>query len=268
MQIVFNQREFKVEEKHLSIDLVKPNPQQPRKLFTEKSLQELEESIIQNGGILEPILAEFVNENLYMLIDGERRYRTAIKLGYKSIPARIIQEKLNEETRYMIWYCIHTKQRSWTVLEKEQMVVDAAQSLGVQKTSEIFGITEGEIEKTFKTVEIAKKITRRQPLHYAKEILNLPKDVKETLFDLIIHKINNGKIHNSKDIRQIKRIMWHPKAKEIFLQVDSDISDSIIYVYLRDFREKLMMNKPEKEFVDYDGIVQLEYMLSKLLGEK
>ncbi|UOS60539.1 ParB/RepB/Spo0J family partition protein [Helicobacter pylori] len=81
----------------LGIDEVMPNPYQPRKVFSEDSLEELAQSIKEHG-LLQPVLV--VSENgRYRLIAGERRLR-ASKLAkmptIKAIVVDIEQEKMRE----------------------------------------------------------------------------------------------------------------------------------------------------------------------------
>ncbi|EMH02776.1 ParB/RepB/Spo0J family partition protein [Helicobacter pylori] len=81
----------------LGIDEVMPNPYQPRKIFSEESLEELAQSIKEHG-LLQPVLV--VSENgCYHLIAGERRLR-ASKLAkmptIKAIVVDVEQEKMRE----------------------------------------------------------------------------------------------------------------------------------------------------------------------------
>ena len=71
----------------ISIDLLIPNANQPRKIFSEESIKELAISI-KEYGILNPILVT-KKENLYEIIAGERRYRAAKLIGLKEIPVII-----------------------------------------------------------------------------------------------------------------------------------------------------------------------------------
>ena len=67
---------------NINIDLLIPNPYQPRKTFNEKSIKELAESI-REYGILNPILVRKKN-NIYEIVAGERRYRAAKSIGLNS----------------------------------------------------------------------------------------------------------------------------------------------------------------------------------------
>jgi len=79
----------------LDVNLLRPNPNQPRKQFNPSSLQELAESI-KSEGLLQPILVR-PKENGYEIIAGERRFRAAQMAGLKKIPA-IIKELSDRET--------------------------------------------------------------------------------------------------------------------------------------------------------------------------
>lgn len=71
----------------VSVSKIKPNPYQPRKTFDQKALEELSESIKENG-LFQPIL---LRETLvgYEIISGERRYRASKIAGLKTVPAII-----------------------------------------------------------------------------------------------------------------------------------------------------------------------------------
>lgn len=71
----------------LSIDSIVPNPQQPRKDFDDKALQDLSTSMAQNG-VLQPVVVRRLGDG-YQLIIGERRWRAAKLAGLTKIPAVI-----------------------------------------------------------------------------------------------------------------------------------------------------------------------------------
>ena len=80
----------------ISIELVKPNPNPPRKTFNEESLKELAESI-GNHGILQPLVVTKMGDG-YRIVAGERRYRAAKIAGLTLIPV-IIKELTEKEIR-------------------------------------------------------------------------------------------------------------------------------------------------------------------------
>ena len=71
----------------LNINLVEPNPNQPRKRFNEDKLQELADSIKVHG-IIQPLVVQKENDR-YIIIAGERRWRAARIAGVKEVPVVI-----------------------------------------------------------------------------------------------------------------------------------------------------------------------------------
>lgn len=74
---------------YLSPGVIRPNPAQPRKHFSEQELQELAESIRQHG-ILQPLSVRRVRDG-YELIAGERRLRAAKLVGLERLPCLVVQ---------------------------------------------------------------------------------------------------------------------------------------------------------------------------------
>ena len=75
----------------LHIDELRPNPNQPRKIFQDDALRELADSI-KAQGIIQPLLVRpLPNENAYQIVAGERRWRAAKLAGISHIPVFIRQ---------------------------------------------------------------------------------------------------------------------------------------------------------------------------------
>jgi len=79
----------------IPVDLISPNPFQPREKFDEDKLDELARSIAEKG-VVQPITVRR-RENGYQLIAGERRLRSVQKLGLEEIPAFILEVESDEE---------------------------------------------------------------------------------------------------------------------------------------------------------------------------
>jgi len=72
----------------VSVDILVPNPGQPRKNFDETELQELADSI-KTYGIIQPIIAANAGDGTYIIIAGERRTRAARLAGLETVPVII-----------------------------------------------------------------------------------------------------------------------------------------------------------------------------------
>jgi ParB family chromosome partitioning protein len=79
----------------LPIDSIAPNPNQPRKAFDDKALQDLSASLRQTG-LLQPVVVRRLGDG-YQLIVGERRWRAAKLAGIERIPA-VVRDATDAES--------------------------------------------------------------------------------------------------------------------------------------------------------------------------
>ncbi|MBQ0037358.1 MAG: ParB/RepB/Spo0J family partition protein [Clostridiales bacterium] len=80
---------FSTRVQYISSDQIHPNPQQPRRAFDEKALQELADSI-RTYGVLQPLTVRRI-ANGYELVAGERRLRAARLAGLQRVPCLLAQ---------------------------------------------------------------------------------------------------------------------------------------------------------------------------------
>jgi ParB family transcriptional regulator, chromosome partitioning protein len=78
------------------VDLIVPNKHQPRFVFDEVALQELADSIRENG-VIQPLIVSRLSVNKYCLVAGERRLRASKLAGLRSVPV-VVQNIGNEDT--------------------------------------------------------------------------------------------------------------------------------------------------------------------------
>jgi len=102
----------------VSPDDVSPNPHNPRLIFNPEDLRELRNSI-EEVGILVP-LTIFANKRKipktkYSLLDGERRWRCAIDLNLKKIPANVVDEPKDVTQNILFMFNIHHYRKEWAL---------------------------------------------------------------------------------------------------------------------------------------------------------
>ena len=81
--------------RHLALDLIRPNPRQPRRVFDADALLALSESI-KARGILQPLVVRPVRGGTFELVAGERRLRAARLAGLDEVPA-VVRETQEAE---------------------------------------------------------------------------------------------------------------------------------------------------------------------------
>ncbi|MCM3720125.1 ParB/RepB/Spo0J family partition protein [Fictibacillus phosphorivorans] len=148
------------EVREVSVKELRPNPYQPRKVFDQKAIDELKDSV-QEHGILQPILVRKSIKG-YEIILGERRFRAASAAGLKTVPVII---KDYSEEKMMEVALIENLQR------EDLNPVEEAQAY--QKLMDHLKLTQE---------ELASRVGKSRP-HIANHIrlLQLPKPVLELL---------------------------------------------------------------------------------------
>ena len=119
----------------IAIDLIQPNPNQPRREFDETALNELAASI-REIGIITPITVRQTEQGNYQIIAGERRWRAAQKVGLTTLPAYI---KVLEEDQVMEMALVENIQR------EDLNAIEIA--LAYQRLSEATGMTQEKISE-------------------------------------------------------------------------------------------------------------------------
>ncbi len=95
VDLLFGDNDTTTEEKYFdcSINKIIPNKYQPRTEFNEEDLEELSNSIKENGIIQPLIVTAGEEENKYSLVAGERRLRASLMAGLKKVPVILMDVK-------------------------------------------------------------------------------------------------------------------------------------------------------------------------------
>lgn len=115
------------EIKDIKLDDIRPNPYQPRKNFDDKGLQELAESIKENG-VFQPIIVRKSVEG-YELIAGERRFRASKIAGKETIPG--IVRDFDEAKMMEVAILENLQREDLTPLEEAQAYETLQKNLGL-----------------------------------------------------------------------------------------------------------------------------------------
>jgi len=151
-------KEIQIETQPMLVDVEKihPNKGQPRKIFKEKELMELSESIKENG-VIQPILV-IEKEGAFEIVAGERRYRASRLAGLTKVPV-IVKRATKKDV--LVMSIIENVQRSDLNCVEE--------ALAYFQLMNEFELTQE---------EVAKKIGKeRSTIANFLRILKLPKDV-------------------------------------------------------------------------------------------
>ena len=144
--------EFKI----VQIKDIQKNPYQPRKEFSEEKIQELAQSIKENG-LIQPIIVRKSPVLGYEILAGERRYRASIAAGLSEVP--VIVKQLSDQDMMLHSIIENLQRENLNPIEEAK----AYQSL---------------IDKGFTHTEIAEKIGKSRPyITNLVRLLGLPKHI-------------------------------------------------------------------------------------------
>ena len=99
--------------RHIKLDEIAADPDQPRRHFDEEALSELAESIKEHG-ILQPIVVT-PKGGKYQIVAGERRYRAALRAGLAKVPALV--RTLSNQHKLELSLIENLQRRDLNVLE-------------------------------------------------------------------------------------------------------------------------------------------------------
>ena len=149
------------ELRELPVELVKPNPKQPRTRFDPEALDGLAASI-ETSGVVQPLLVRPLPDGSYELIAGERRWRAAQQAGLRKVPV-IIRDSERAE-RLQVALIENMVREDLNPVEEARACAALVDDLGLSKE------------------ELARRIGRSRPaVSNLIRILDLPDEALELL---------------------------------------------------------------------------------------
>jgi ParB family transcriptional regulator, chromosome partitioning protein len=152
------------EVRHLDVERISSNPNQPRQVFDPDALQDLAASIREHG-ILQPVLVRPRGDGQYQLIAGERRWRAARIAGMRQIPA--IVEQIDDEGALEIAIIENLQREDISPLEEADMFdrMTSQHGYSLRKLAQKLGKDKGYIENRLRLAdappEIRELVARR-----------------------------------------------------------------------------------------------------------
>ena len=213
----------------ISITDIQKNPYQPRKEFDGEKLDELAQSIKENG-VIQPIIVRQSPVIGYEILAGERRYRASLLAGLRYIPAVVKQ-----------------------LSDQEMMVQSIIENLQRENLNPIEEARayESLVEKGFTHAEIADKMGKSRPyISNSIRLLSLPEP--------ILSEVESGKLSQA-HARSL--VGLNKEQQDYFFQriIEEDISVRKL--------EALLTEKKQKKLQKNDYFIQNEEeQLKKILG--
>ncbi|EOC99424.1 nucleoid occlusion protein [Caldisalinibacter kiritimatiensis] len=208
----------KREIKYIPIEQIKPNPYQPRKSFSKRSLEELSQSI-KAYGVIQPISVRKLAENSYELVAGERRLRASEMANLESIPAIVVEMKDKDSAAMAL--IENLQRRDLNFIEEAEAYYNLINDHGMtqQELAEKIGKNQSTVANKLRIlrlpVEVKKMIIENGLTErHARALLKLPdKELQIKVLEKVIKNELNVK-KTEKLIKDILEDITSEKEKE------------------------------------------------------
>jgi ParB family chromosome partitioning protein len=144
----------------IDVNLIKPNPWQPRKIFKEENLDELASSIKQHG-VLQPLVVIPASDGTYQLIVGERRLRASKLAGLARVPA-IVRDAMTEQVQLELALIENIQRHNLDPIEEAtayKQLMDAY-SMTQEQVAQKMGKNRTTVANTLRLLNLPLKIQR------------------------------------------------------------------------------------------------------------
>lgn len=223
----------------ISVELIDPNPFQPRKEFGEEDLADLAASIKEHG-VVQPLVVTKHDNHRYQLIAGERRLRASKLAGNKTVP--VILRSFDEQQQLEVAVIENIQRAELSPLEL---------AVAYQKLIDQFNLT---------TEAISKRVGKAAPtVRNILRLLKLPYEAKKALQD---GQIVEGQARSILTIEDPKE-----QLKMLGMIVDQDMTVRQTEEIARNWKQdkELVSKRVEKKISDYQSVIS---GIGKQLGTK
>lgn len=214
----------------ISLDLLRPNPYQPRKIFDEDALNEFALSIKEHG-VFQPILVKKSIKG-YEIIAGERRYRASKIAGLKTIPA--IVKDFSDDEMMQIALLENLQRENLTAIEEAKAYKGIIESLNITQE------------------ELAKKLGKsRSHITNMLGLLKLPASVQDMV---LYNKLSMGHarvLSKLTDVSQIEELADKVVSEGMSVRTLENITSD--FEYKKTIKsEKSRQNSSEYKYIEKD----------------
>lgn len=234
---------------------------QPRRTFSDKSLEGLAQSI-KSQGIVQPIIARAIGVSKYEIIAGERRWRAAKMANLTKVP--VVIKEIDDETATAIGLIENMQREDLNAIDlatgMQRLITDF--NLSHQSIANIMGKSRPSVTNTLRILNLSPEIqemikNRQLELGHAKTLLSLATE-EERL------KAAKAIATRSMSVRATEKMLanWQekPAAKAPIMPAEKEFQSRLSDRYGKNIkvgRGKLV--------VKYDDIAEIEAILDKLL---
>ena len=239
----------------ISVDLLSPGQYQPRKRFDEESLQELADSIIEQG-LMQPIIVRKV-ENNFEIIAGERRWRAAKLAKLDTIP--VIVRDINDRTASIIALIENMQRVDLSSIEEAEGIKKMIDEFGMthEEASDAVGKSRSAVSNLLRLLQLTDFVKDKLNLGHidmghARALISLSADQQ----NMVCQKIINEKL----SVRKVEELLQSGIAKQNNKKISKDNNkNNDIEILQKEFSEKLGFPVTIENKNNNSGLIKIKY---------
>jgi len=281
-------KEVEIRAEDIPVDKLQADLSQPRRYQLELELQakgldptsakkpdgielatrfdELRTSIIENEGVSMPLVVEKAN-GTFRVVDGDRRLgavrniladqkvmeeHPTLKERLSKLPCIVVEGPLTKAQRLALLSHIHVHLAPWGPVAKEKVVIELREAINEQRISSVMGTKPSSIKRQREIYEMAQSFMDTKgdrAISYARELMNIKESLRTPeVKKVTIEKIKKSIIDDAVDIRNLRKILPDPDAREVYLKPDTKIENAMNVIKAKELQKAL--NGPSMDFKD------------------
>ena len=239
----------------ISVDLLSPGQYQPRKRFDEESLQELADSIIEQG-LMQPVIVR-KSDNNFEIIAGERRWRAAKLAKLDTIP--VIVRDINDRTASIIALIENMQRVDLSSIEEAEGIKKMIDEFGMthEEASDAVGKSRSAVSNLLRLLQLTDFVKDKLNLGHidmghARALISLSADQQ----NMVCQKIINEKL----SVRKVEELLQSGIAKQNNKKISKDNKkNNDIEILQKEFSDKLGFPVTIDNKNNNSGLIKIKY---------
>ncbi len=240
---------------NISVDQLNPGQYQPRKRFDEESLQELADSIIEQG-LMQPIIVR-KSENNFEIIAGERRWRAAKLAKVDTIP--VIVRDINDRTASIIALIENMQRVDLSAIEEAEGIKKMIDEFGMthEEASDAVGKSRSAVSNLLRLLQLTDFVKDKLNLGdidmgHARALISLSADQQ----NMVCQKIINEKL----SVRKVEELIQSGITKVNNKKISKDNNkNNDIEILQKEFSDKLGFPITIENKNNNSGLIKIKY---------
>ncbi len=258
--------------KEIPVDDIHANKSQPRRHFSPEKIQELAQSIAENG-LIQPIIVRQLGTDDYEIIAGERRFRACKSLNHQTIKAIVLE--CDAQKSFELALIENLQRDDLNPIEEARCFAELMEkrSFTQDELSKTIGKSRSYVANSLRLLQLPQKVLdlveqRQLSAGHARTLLRNPEQAEQLALDIQQQQLTVRELEQQLiSTNQYKKSAPQPKQKlrntplhdEAF-EIATNLSEKI------GFEVEIQQKTPEqgKVSLTYKNLEQLDYILQHL----